>query len=245
MICCVRFFPLPALCSFASIALGPLPGSLRDFYDQLRFEQMLEDEQTISKAQIQINELSGGEVDAQAVNQMVRWVATKEDHATKIQETIAAYFMAQRIKADNPNYVKQLTAAHAVIVAAMKCKQSPIPQPPKCSKNRFSICIEPTRGKSPTSSTATKPVVSVGFSFGLIIARDRCHPGDGPSLIRDRLVAQMPLTVVSITNTASPAVMKRWRFSGPAKVTLAVHPRGTPMVSIRWPSALKTVTPCG
>ena len=55
---------------------------------------------------------------------MGRWVVTKEDHATKIQDTIAHYFLAQRIKSDNPSYVKQLTAAHAVIVAAMKCKQS-------------------------------------------------------------------------------------------------------------------------
>ena len=32
--------------------------------------------------------------------------------------------MAQRIKPDNPDYAKQLTAAHTVMIAAMKAKQS-------------------------------------------------------------------------------------------------------------------------
>jgi len=47
----------------------------------------------------------------------------KEDHATRFQETIAAYFMAQRIKPDKRKLTsKQLVAAHQVMVAAMKCK---------------------------------------------------------------------------------------------------------------------------
>ena len=36
--------------------------------DQLRFEQMLEDEHTISKAQITLNEMMESENDAQAAN---------------------------------------------------------------------------------------------------------------------------------------------------------------------------------
>ena len=48
----------------------------------------------------------------------------KEEHCEKIQHIVTQYFMTQRIKSDNDNYVKQLTAAHAVMVAAMKCKQS-------------------------------------------------------------------------------------------------------------------------
>jgi nickel superoxide dismutase len=93
------------------------------FTDQLRFEQLLEDEQTIAKAQAQINELAG-KATAQDMNQLTRWVITKEEHAAKVQETIATYFLAQRIKADSPRYMEQLKAAHAVTVAAMKCKQS-------------------------------------------------------------------------------------------------------------------------
>ncbi|KAA5546990.1 hypothetical protein FYK55_00800 [Roseiconus nitratireducens] len=111
----------------ASIAMAHCQVPCGIYGDQMRFEKMLEDEHTISKAQLQINELSEGKVTAQAVNQSVRWVTTKEDHATMIQETIASYFMAQRIKPDADNYQKSLMAAHKVMVAAMKCKQSADP----------------------------------------------------------------------------------------------------------------------
>jgi nickel superoxide dismutase len=93
------------LCAFASIASAHCQVPCGIFSDQLRFEQMLEDEHTISKAQLQINELST-DVDAQSVNQMARWVMTKEDHANKIQETIASSFMAPRIKTDDAAYGK-------------------------------------------------------------------------------------------------------------------------------------------
>jgi len=95
--------------------------------DQMRFEMMLEDQTTIAKAMAQINELAG-KSGAQDVNQMVRWVNTKEQHATKVMDVIAQYFMAQRIKPGTDAYVKQLTAAHAVMQAAMKCKQTVDPK---------------------------------------------------------------------------------------------------------------------
>ena len=96
------------------------------FADQHRFEQMLEDQSTIEKASRLINELSSKK-DALSVNQLSRWVATKEDHANAIQKTIADYFMAQRIKSTSSNYTDQLTKAHAVMVSAMKSKQSVAP----------------------------------------------------------------------------------------------------------------------
>ncbi len=65
--------------------------------------------------------------DANGHNQLVRWVVTKEEHATSIQRSIADYFMAQRLKANDPQYVAKLTASHAVMVAAMKAKQSAEP----------------------------------------------------------------------------------------------------------------------
>ena len=71
----------------------------------------------------QVNALASAS-DAQSKNQLARWVANKETHATKIQHTIAQYFLAQRIKAGNAKYVDQLKAAHGVIVTAMKCKQT-------------------------------------------------------------------------------------------------------------------------
>ena len=94
------------------------------FNDQMRFQQMLEDETTIAKAQGQIEEIVASGLSGQAANQLGRWVMTKEEHAAKVQETIATYFLAQRIKTDSPRYMEQLKAAHAVTVAAMKCKQS-------------------------------------------------------------------------------------------------------------------------
>ena len=98
------------------------------YADQRRFEHMLEDQQTIAKAIAQIDDLAG-KTDPQSVNQVVRWINTKETHATNTQHTIAQYFMTQRIKpgtdaASKAAYEKKLTAAHAVMVAAMKCKQS-------------------------------------------------------------------------------------------------------------------------
>ena len=95
--------------------------------DQNRFEQMLEDQSTIEKASKLINELSGKK-DALSQNQLTRWVSTKEAHATAIQKTIADYFMAQRIKTSDKKYQDKLTKAHAVMVSAMKCKQTIDPQ---------------------------------------------------------------------------------------------------------------------
>ena len=92
------------------------------YADQRRFEELLEDQATISKAMAQIKELSDKD-DALSRNQLVRWVTTKEAHATNSQHIIAQYFMTQRIKPGTEGYAKKLTAAHAVMVAAMKCKQ--------------------------------------------------------------------------------------------------------------------------
>ncbi len=92
------------------------------YNDHARLDSMLEDQKTIAKAMAQIQELSG-KSDALSQNQLTRWVATKEAHATATQHVIAQYFMTQRIKPASDDYVEQLTAAHAVLLAAMKCKQ--------------------------------------------------------------------------------------------------------------------------
>lgn len=98
------------------------------FHDQMRFEMMLEDHETIAKAMTQIQALAD-KTDAASINQRTRWIMTKEDHGNKTMETISQYFMAQRIKPANDEaghkvYLDQLTKAHAVMRAAMKCKQS-------------------------------------------------------------------------------------------------------------------------
>jgi len=137
------------MCSIASVVMAHCQVPCGIYGDQLRFEQLLEDELTISKAQLQIHELSSGDVDAQSVNQLARWVATKEDHATKIQDTITHYFLAQRIKSNNPDYVKQLQAAHTVIVTAMKCKQSADPATAKDLEKAIFDLYRAYEGKEP------------------------------------------------------------------------------------------------
>ncbi|QDV54416.1 superoxide dismutase [Ni] [Rosistilla oblonga] len=116
--------------------------------DERRFVSMIEDHSTIEKAIAQIDELAGKH-DAQDLNQLVRWVTTKEDHATRIQQTIAQYFMTQRLKADGENYTKKLTTAHAVMVAAMKCKQTAAPDSAVALKKAIHDFYRAYEGKEP------------------------------------------------------------------------------------------------
>lgn len=114
--------------------------------DQRRFDSMLEDTATIAKAITQIGELAGTH-DANGHNQLARWVATKESHATTVQHTIADYFMAQRIKASDPEYGKKLMAAHKVMVAAMKAKQAADPATAKALEQSILDFFEAYAGK--------------------------------------------------------------------------------------------------
>ena len=89
---------------------------------------------------MQISDLSKAETPN--YNQIVRWGQTKEDHAQKIQDTAAEYFLAQRIKVpatEDPAAVKiyqdQLSLLHKIIVAAMKAKQTTDPDPVADLKN--------------------------------------------------------------------------------------------------------------
>merc|ERR1719215_1417574 len=96
------------------------------FTDTLRLEGMKEDAATIRKAVVQSGELhKAGSL--QDVHQMMRWIATKEEHAAKIMTTIGDYFLAQKVKKENltkEEYHEVLALLHSVMVAAMKTKQS-------------------------------------------------------------------------------------------------------------------------
>lgn len=116
--------------------------------DQRRFETMLEDTATISKGMAQIAELSS-KSDPLSHNQLARWVATKESHASNTQKIIAEYFMTQRIKPSAPGYMKKLPAAHAVMVAAMKCKQTVDPANAAALKKSILAFYEAYEGKKP------------------------------------------------------------------------------------------------
>ena len=126
------------------------------YTDQLRFESMLEDTKTIAKAIGAINDFASkvdqGQMSGTAINQVSRWVTTKEDHATHIQEVMASYFFAQRIKPDNKDYTGQLASAHRVIVAAMKAKQAADPATADALKEAIFDFYRAYEGKEPDFS---------------------------------------------------------------------------------------------
>ncbi len=93
------------------------------FDDHARIQLMLEDTTTIKKSAKLIAELSGKD-DAQSINQIVRWVMNKDKHAQNIIATISDYFLTQRVNPRQKDYTERLIKHHAVMIAAMKAKQS-------------------------------------------------------------------------------------------------------------------------
>jgi nickel superoxide dismutase len=99
------------------------------YHDDLRIELIREHIETIEKSASSIAELS--KANPVNYNQLVRWVQNKEDHANQLQEVVTQYFMTQRVKPADPKdaaataaYVKQITLLHAMLVQAMKAKQT-------------------------------------------------------------------------------------------------------------------------
>ncbi len=98
--------------------------------DHMRIEMMLEDAATIEKGMTQVLAMERSENTSS--NQIVRWVMTKESHAQSIQDQVAQYWLAQRIKTpkdgaspeDATKYARQLQLLHEITVTAMKCKQT-------------------------------------------------------------------------------------------------------------------------
>ena len=123
------------------------------YADQMRFEQMLEDTKTIAKAIVGINEfangLEGSSPTAKDINQVNRWVTTKENHATNTQHIVSQYFLTQRIKSDHKEYTGQLATAHRVLVAAMKCKQDADPATADVLKKAILDLYRAYEGKEP------------------------------------------------------------------------------------------------
>merc|ERR1719471_2181679 len=101
--------------------------------DDGRITQILEDAATIRKAVTKINELSGSH-NAEDVNQLVRWITVKEQHASNIQKIVAEYFLTQKVKPVSKgqtlddgttyeDYHKIVEAHHRLLRAAMVVKQ--------------------------------------------------------------------------------------------------------------------------
>ena len=95
------------------------------YADDNVFATMHKDQETILKSMQQITELSKDP--SKNANQLTRWINNKEKHAQSIQDTVAQYFLAQRVKiteTDKDAYTKKLTLLHQITVYAMKCKQT-------------------------------------------------------------------------------------------------------------------------
>lgn len=90
--------------------------------DAARFQTLREHITTIEKSMNQVNQLS--ENPPQNMNQLVRWVNNKEDHADKFMDILTQYFLAQRIKVGTSRYHGKLVLLHKLQVQAMKCKQT-------------------------------------------------------------------------------------------------------------------------
>jgi metal-dependent amidase/aminoacylase/carboxypeptidase family protein len=96
--------------------------------DDARISAMRENATSIRKAMTEISSTMGAGT-VVAFNQATRWVIEKDRSATAIQEIAADYFLTQRVKAVEAGsetygpYIEQLQGFHAVMVAAMKCKQ--------------------------------------------------------------------------------------------------------------------------
>jgi nickel superoxide dismutase len=111
-------------------------------YDEdARIQAMREDATTIGKAVSKIESIIDRQgrclkskctlkERAKLQNQLPRWVATKESHASRVIKTVSEYFLTQKIKpvpAKDPGYstyLQKLADHHAVMVAAMKTKQN-------------------------------------------------------------------------------------------------------------------------
>jgi nickel superoxide dismutase len=98
--------------------------------DKMRIDMLFEDLATIEKGMGQLQAMDAD--DSASKNQLVRWIMNKDEHAQAIQDRVAAYWLAQRIKlpkkgsdeAAMAKYHQQLELLHRMTVAAMKCKQT-------------------------------------------------------------------------------------------------------------------------
>ena len=119
-----------ALTLIPALASGHCQVPCGIYDDAARVSAMAEDATTIGKAVGEIQKLSG-KTDDLSTNQRVRWILTKEEHASRIITVVSEYFLTQKVKAADSKdakawaaYTDKLAACHAVMRAAMKTKQT-------------------------------------------------------------------------------------------------------------------------
>jgi hypothetical protein len=98
------------------------------FSDPAMVDRVKQDCQTIRKAMVQSSSLWGEKKEVQSMNQVVRWIKTKDEHCDSIIKTMADYCLCQRVKRSNfkseDEYLQALKSHHVVMQAAMKAKQT-------------------------------------------------------------------------------------------------------------------------
>merc|ERR1719199_636683 len=120
------------------------------FDDPKLVAELKEAAATIKKAMVQINELSAS-LDALKINQMTRWVMTKEEHAGKIVSLMSEYSLCQRVKplsdpktpfSSEEDYTEALKAHHMVMAAAVKAKQTVDPANADALEAAIDLCCK-------------------------------------------------------------------------------------------------------
>lgn len=122
MICCCLLIPASQVFGHCQVPCGI-------YNDERRLDTIAEDIATVEKAIRQVETLS--KETPPNYNQIVRWIAVKEDHADDIADIACWYFLQQRVKpADESDdvaygeYIDQLILLHEMMVYSMKVKQS-------------------------------------------------------------------------------------------------------------------------
>jgi hypothetical protein len=137
------------------------------FHDPKLVVELKEASGTIKKAMVQINELSGVQ-NAQNINQMTRWIMTKEEHAAKIITQITEYCLCQRMKPigdpkspfmSEADYTAALQAHHVVMTAAVRAKQTVDPANADALDAAIECC-----SKMYTSAPKTPPTGASGYA---------------------------------------------------------------------------------
>jgi len=97
--------------------------------DKMRVAMLYEHITTVERSMKQVTELSKDP--GTNANQLARWVNNKEQHCSEIQHIVTQYFMTQRIKpatasdeAAQKLYLSRLSKLHAILLHAMKAKQT-------------------------------------------------------------------------------------------------------------------------
>ncbi len=127
ILCCTAMLILSLITTPLAHSHCEIPCGI--YTDEMRIQLIEEHLATIEKSMNVIDELSKEK--NKNYNQVVRWVANKDQHAKEIQEIVYQYFMTQRVKpkdmsdkAAYQKYTAQLTTLHQMLVYAMKAKQT-------------------------------------------------------------------------------------------------------------------------